>query len=325
MTLNLRMICEWYGGCLRVPLRAGAVGARRLEQSVNIPRIALWTALVAVALPAGAAPFNFSTGNPDGLMAMASRPSGTGLTEIEAADDFVLDVATSLHGGTFTGLLAGATAADIGDVRIEIYRVFPLDSDTARTQLVPTRANSPSDVALDELDASASDFGFTVSDQGSFTAANSVLNGIHPSPGQTTGGEGAVTGEEINIAFSFSAPLALPAGHYFFVPQVGVTANGGQFYWLSAPKPIVSPGTPFIPDLQTWIRNGDLAPDWLRVGSDIVGSVGGNPAPQFNAAFALTGAPPSTVPEPPTGALLAAALAALALARGRRSLTVRGR
>ena len=47
----------------------------------------------------------------------------------------------------------------------------------------------------------------------------------------------------------------------------------GDFYWLSAPRPIVPPGTPFpagFTDLQEWIRNEDLAPDWLRVGTDIV-------------------------------------------------------
>ena len=48
----------------------------------------------------------------------------------------------------------------------------------------------------------------------------------------------------------------------------------GDFFWLSAPKPIVPSGTPFsagFTDFQTWIRNEDLAPDWLRVGTDIVG------------------------------------------------------
>ena len=133
-----------------------------------------------------------------------------------------------------------------------------------------------------------------------------------------TGGEGAVRGEEIRVNFTFTTPLTLAPDHYFFVPQISVDI-GGQFYWLSAPNPIVAPGTPFMPDLQTWIRNEDLAPDWSRVGTDIVG---GNPAPHFNAAFSLAGA---TVPEPPTGALLAAALAGLALARRQRSLTFRGR
>ena len=27
----------------------------------------------------------------------------------------------------------------------------------------------------------------------------------------------------------------------------------------------MSPGTPFLPDLQAWIRNADLKPDWLRI------------------------------------------------------------
>jgi LPXTG-motif cell wall-anchored protein len=61
----------------------------------------------------------------------------------------------------------------------------------------------------------------------------------------------------------------------------------------------VLPGTAFPPgvtDLQTWIRDEALQPDWLRVGTDIVG---GNPAPTFNATFSLTG---ETVPGPIAGA-----------------------
>jgi hypothetical protein len=289
---------------------------------MNRSRVALWAVLAAFALPASASPFFFSTGDPDGLMAMASRPAGVGLVEIESADDFVLNTPTSIASGTFTGLLAGIGNVTVTDARIEIYRVFPNDSDSTRTPQVTTRANSPSDVALYEFDAADADVSFTTTVlDASFTAANSVLNGIHLLPGQMTGGEGAVRGQEIQVNFTFTTPLALPADHYFFVPQISVEA-GGQFYWLSAPLPIVAPGTPFMPDLQTWIRNGDLAPDWSRVGTDIVG---GDPAPHFNAAFSLSGQTLSTVPEPATGALLAAAFAALALVRRQRSLTSRGR
>ena len=60
--------------------------------------------------------------------------------------------------------------------------------------------------------------------------------------------------------------------------------NGAQFYWLSASRPISGAGTtPFAPDLQAWTGDAFLDPDWLRVGTDIVG---GAPAPQFNAAGA---------------------------------------
>jgi hypothetical protein len=93
-----------------------------------------------------------------------------------------------------------------------------------------------------------------------------------------------VTGEEILVVASFTPAFSLPAGHYFFVPQVKLSS--GDFYWLSAPKPIVSPGTPFSPDLQSWIRNENLAPDWLRIGTDIVG---GATPPTFNGTFSLSG------------------------------------
>jgi hypothetical protein len=265
--------------------------------------------LLALGLAASshaATPFFFSTGNPDGLMGMASRPaSGSGgPVEIEAADDFILSSATSITSATFTGLLpADAPLSIIQQVRVEIYRVFPNDSDTTRTPNVPTRTNSPSDNEFTALDSAAGTLTFTATLVSSgFTVANTVINGINPLPGQHTGGEGPATGEEVQFSVAFSPALNLPPGHYFFVPQVGLSS--GTFLWLSAPKPIVAPGTPFTPDLQAWIRNAYLAPDWLRVGTDIVGSGA------FNGTFSLTGlsstdvTPPmcvlvATVPGPP--------------------------
>lgn len=267
-------------------------------------------AMLGLALasgPAAAAAFAFSTGNPDGQLAALSRPAGSGGLETETADDFVLNSSTEITSATFTGLLTGgATPSDIGDVVVEIYRVFPLDSDVGRTSgpptfstsQVPTRVNSPSDVAFDSR-ASGSDLTFSTSTlAGTVTASNSVINGINPLPGIFTGGEGPATGAETEFSVDFTSPFVLPAGHYFFVPQVAV--SGGDFLWLSAPRPIVAPGTPFTPDLQAWIRNADLEPDWLRIGTDITHSG------PFNMTFSLAGA---TVPEPATWWLMLFGLA----------------
>ena len=151
--------------------------------------------------------------------------------------------------------------------------------------------NSPSDVAFDSRDSSASDLAFTTNILAdSFSAGNSVQNGINKFPNQTTLGEGPVTGQEVAISTSLSGPFTLDAGHYFLVPQVLLSSASPEFYWLSAPKPIVPPGTSFSPDLQTWIRNENLQPDWLRVGTDIEGL-----GRTFNASFTITG---QVVPEP---------------------------
>ncbi|MGH8714853.1 MAG: PEP-CTERM sorting domain-containing protein [Casimicrobiaceae bacterium] len=270
-----------------------------------------------LASPSSGAPF-FSTGDPDGKIATASRPDTAGQFEIESADDFVLNQPTSIAGATFTGLLTGGvTTADIGEVLVEIYRVFPKDSDVGRTSgpptfstpQVPTRVNSPSDVAFDDRDTAAGNMSFTTTDLGSFSAANSVqAGGIHPKPGQTTGGNGPVTGEEVQFSVTFTTPFDLAADHYFFIPQVEITDLAGNFLWLSAPKPIIPPGTPFpagFNDLQSWTRDASLDPDWLRVGTDIVG---GAIPPTFNAAFSLSG---QEIPEPATLLLIAAGLGVL--------------
>jgi PEP-CTERM motif len=266
------------------------------------------------ALPAAAdTPFFFSTGGPDNLMATASRPASTGKIEIESADDFVLAKTTSISSATFIGLLSGgATLANVGDVRVEIYRVFPNDSDTTRTPNVPTRVNSPSDNALDDRD----NLTFSATERAGFTAANSVKpGGIHPMPGQTTNGNGPITGDEVQFNVTFMTPFVLSVGHYFFVPQVEVTNLADDFFWLSATKTIPAPA-----DLQSWTRDAGLDPDWLRVGTDIVGAVG-DPATitQFNAAFSLSG---SVVPEPSTWAMMLMGFAGLGFAWYRKAKSI---
>ena len=256
---------------------------------------------------------------PNNLMAVASRPGSTGTLEIETGDDFVLGSQTVINTASFVGLLVPGTggAPSVADVIAEMYRVFPLDSNTARTPNVPTRTNSPSDVAFDSRDSAASQLTFTTSVLAqSFTALNSVQpGGIHPLPNQTTGGNGPVTGQEVEIDVTFTTPFNLPANHYFFIPQVALT-GGAQFYWLSASRPISGAGTtPFpagVNDLQAWTRDANLDPDWLRVGTDIVG---GAPAPTFNTAFALGG---TAIPEPATTSGVLAGLALIGMARRKR-------
>jgi VPDSG-CTERM motif len=249
--------------------------------------------------------FSFTTGAPDGRLATGSRPDSAGKIEIESADDFILTSPTQITSATFTGLLpTGVALSSVGEVQIEIYRVFPNDSDTVRTINVNTRTNSPSDNAFDTRNSLAGGgLSFTSSVlSASFTAANSILNGINPKPNQTTMGEGPVTGQEVQFSVNFTNPFNLPADHYFFVPQVELTGANDNFFWLSTAR--ASPI--FAGDLQAWIRNANLDPDWSREGTDIIG--GGPPAPTFNEAFSLAG----TVPDSgSTGLLLGSAAAVL--------------
>ena len=228
-------------------------------------------------------------------MAMATRPAGNGKIEIETGDDFVLTQTSSISGVTFTGLLSGgATAADISQVVVEIYRVFPLDSDTTRTPNVPTRANSPSDVALDSRDSSAGGLTFTTNTLSALVHGRQFRpQRDQPKPNQTTMGEGPVTGAGSCHQHDTERPVQPRPGPLLPGPAGPPRQRRGRVLLAFGTEPIVPPGTPFPPgstDLQAWIRNENLAPDWLRVGTDIEGL-----GRTFNASFSLNG---QIVPEP---------------------------
>jgi hypothetical protein len=266
----------------RKPIAAGLHPASILAVCLSL------SALLLLAPRASATPFSFSTGIPDGKIATLSGPASAGFSETETADDFVLSECVLINGATFTGLLpTGTPLTSVNSVEVEIYHVFPDDSDVGRTSgsplfstvNVPTRVNSPADHEIDSAtrDSSNGSLSFPLPSllSPNFPALNSVVSGIHPKPGQTTGGDGGVTGEEVLITVTFDPPILLPADHYFFRPEVGVV--GGNFLWLSAPKTLAT-------DLQSWIRNDGIVPDWLRIGTDIVG-----PPAAFNATFSLSG------------------------------------
>jgi hypothetical protein len=267
-------------------------------------------AVLAVASTAGAQTVFISTGAPDGRLGSATNPSSAGVIERETGDDFLLANHTRVTAASFWGLLpTGLGTSGINAFTVEIYRVFPLDSDVGRTSgpptfstpQVPTRVNSPSDVALDSRDL-GSGLSLNASLLSSFSVTNTVVNGLSVN----AGGEGPATGDQVLLQAQFTEPFDLAAGHYFIVPQVGLT--NGTFLWLSAARPIVG-GTPFNPDLQSWMRDANLDPDWLRLGTDIIGGT------TFNATFTLTG---QTVPEPGTLGLCGGGLVALLTAGYRR-------
>jgi len=241
--------------------------------------------LVATSL--WSADFSFTTGNPDGLMGAASRRASPGKLETETADDFTLDQTTVIRRATIVGLVpSGTRPQDIKEVEVEVYHVFPLDSAMPPAGKVPSRANSPSDVEIGTATRAGNSGTLTFSTNvlnSNFGVSNTLVNNLKVATAPP-GGEGSTAGEQVEITITFTSPIILPAGHYFFRPEVLLT--NGDFLYLSAPKVIPAPK-----DLQAWIRNSNLAPDWLRIGTDIVG---GATAPTFNMTFSLAG---ETVPE----------------------------
>src|SRR5262245_6276440 len=98
--------------------------------------------MACLATPLWATPFFFATGSPNTLLGALSRRPSPGKTETETADDFALRETTVITSATITGLIPiGTPLENIRDVEVEVYHVFPVDSDQGRTINVPSRTN----------------------------------------------------------------------------------------------------------------------------------------------------------------------------------------
>ena len=123
-------------------------------------------------------------------------------------------------------------------------------------------------------------FSATLSDE-SFAVLNTVVDGINQAPANLTNGEGPASGEAVQITVTFTPPIVLPADH-LFRPEVG---DRRRFPVPVDTEAARGAGDALDGDLQAWIRNADLKPDWLRIGTDIIG---GTPV-TFNMAVSLAG------------------------------------
>src|SRR6478736_916794 len=156
-------------------------GLRRIRYMRKII-FALGCILACARLAAGTPIVLYSNLAVTDSMAAASRPNTLGNVEIEAADDFILTgggaAVTELK---FIGILTGGiNTLDVNSMNLEIYRVFPKDSQDPPDGKVPTRVNSPSDVAFAEAAFTTDFLSLTVTAlNGSFSALNSVKNGIN--------------------------------------------------------------------------------------------------------------------------------------------------
>jgi hypothetical protein len=183
--------------------------------------VAPFVVAMSLAAPVSAALFFFSTGNPDGRLGALSQQASSGSLETETADDFILSVATVINKATITGLIPlGTPLANITNIEVELYHVFPKDSAFPPSGNVPTRVNSPADVeiATDTRDGSAGTLSFTPSLLNStFLVPNTVVKGINKIPNQTTGGEGPADwrrGSDCHHLY----PSALPVSRSLFLP-----------------------------------------------------------------------------------------------------------
>src|SRR5215469_12207236 len=95
----------------------------------SVLAVVMFSVMAWLTTPALAAPFSFSTGNPDGRLGALSQPAGDGSLETETADDFILADTTVIEGATSSGLISqSASQQDITNVEVELYHVLPLDS-----------------------------------------------------------------------------------------------------------------------------------------------------------------------------------------------------
>jgi hypothetical protein len=218
----------------------------------------------------------------------------------EAADDFtVTGDGFTVTDVSFLGLFTDQNA-DVGDIDLAFYSVFPGASDLTRTPAT-VRTNGPEDAEFVAFSLAEDTLSYTEQDLGDFTIEQAIL----PSSGANAPGVGSgtvggpVKGYLRQIDAKLKNPLTLPPDAVFLVNAVEPSA--GEYFQVAGSRPPISPDTLSegseaaggIVDRQAWFRTNEpfpnaLEPDWVRV-SDVINQTDGTAEPAFNSAFRVSG------------------------------------
>lgn len=258
-------------------MTSGAIMGLETLQPSNAEAATLWTTL-----------------SPNSAQAFTSQSNAA--ISSETADDFFflnsLAPQFEVESIKIDGLFSDPDAK-INNVRVELYRSFPVDSDANRTTDI-VRLNGPADDAFAQFDSGDGSLSYNVTDKGKFTVTSTITPGSETSLGAV--GEG-LTGNLRQIDITLAGPILLSAAatpadqanHYFLAATV--ETSQGDYYWLAGQQPPTTVG-----DRQAWLRTEEFAPNWIRV-SDVINAQPGTLTPAFNASFEVSGKP---VPEPST-------------------------
>ena len=215
-----------------------------------------------LATPAWADPFVFSTGTPDGLLGALSQPAGSGTSRPRPPTTSSLSETTSIAQATITGLIPAGTPAGEHQQRRGrgLSRLSqglgrsPLGAGARAGQLARRRRDRQRHARCERGNARVR--GRSLVDASS-SVLNTVVDGINPVPAERD------PWRRSRRAARWSRSRS-PSPRRSFCRRITISSaprsqvTGGDFLFLSAPKPIVAPGTPFMGDLQAWIRNSDL-------------------------------------------------------------------
>jgi hypothetical protein len=248
--------------------------------------------------------------------------------ETEAIDDFVINPAAFPSGFTVNRVRAQALLTDpnaqITNLTVELYRTFPVDSNTTRSPQF-TRTNGPSDNGQDFADFASKEgkLSFTRSVQNpTFVLDRTIEPGADGKGVQVTDD---TSGQLVLLDMSLGSGITLAptnpfpsdnATHYWL--ELTAEVSSGEFYWVQGTFPRSVPGgAPAAgEDRQTWFTTELISPDFRRV-SDIINQQDGTTAPVFNSSMEIIGRA-GAVPEPSMLMLLASVGGLLVVATRRR-------
>jgi hypothetical protein len=246
----------------------------------------------------------------------------------EAADDFtVTGNGFTVTDVSFLGLFSDADA-EIEDINMAFYSVFPGASDLTRTPAT-VRENGPEDEEFVAFSLGEDTLSFSSQDLGSFTLDQTILPSSGPNaPGVGSGAVGGpLTGNLRQIDVKLKNPLTLAPDAVFLVNAVDPST--GEYFQVAGDRPpeFPNPLPEGVIDRQAWFRTNEpfpnaLEPDWVRI-SDVVNQQDGTADPAFNSAFRVSGEEVA-VPEPGTVSLFSLLLLSPAAVLLRRRKAQKG-